>query len=66
MKLSPLIQKMLVTAPSLIVVPVLAETVRPAYVDVTPERCDRTGQTVRQRKFPGPAGLLPDKVGDAC
>jgi hypothetical protein len=33
--------------------------------DRTPQHCSRAGQTVRQRKFPGPAGLLPDTVGDA-
>jgi hypothetical protein len=28
---------------------------------VTPQH-DKVGLTIRQRKFPGPAGLLPDKV----
>lgn len=40
----------------------LVELVR---LDAIPQRCIRTGQAVRQRKFPGPAGLLPDKVGGA-
>ena len=31
---------------------------------VTPQH-DKVGLTVRQRKFPGPAGLLPDKVSGA-
>jgi hypothetical protein len=31
---------------------------------VTPQH-DKVGLTIRQRKFPGPAGLLPDKVSGA-
>jgi hypothetical protein len=31
---------------------------------VTPQH-DKFGLTIRQRKFPGPAGLLPDKVSGA-
>jgi hypothetical protein len=31
---------------------------------VTPQHY-RFGRTIRQRKFPGPAGLLPDKVSGA-
>jgi hypothetical protein len=42
----------------IIVTAVLVESVRP---DITPQHCQKVGQ----RKFPGPAGLLPDKVGDA-
>jgi hypothetical protein len=45
---------------------VFTETKRPACFDVTSQRCGRADQTVRHRKFPGPAGLLPDKVDDAC
>jgi len=39
-------------------VSVLTGLVRPG---VTPQH-DKVGLTIRQRKFPGPAGLLPDKV----
>jgi len=31
---------------------------------VTPQH-DKVGLAIRQRKFPGPAGLLPDKVSGA-
>jgi hypothetical protein len=42
-------------------VPVLIGVVGPGII----QQHDRVGLTVRQRKFPGPAGLLPDKVGGA-
>jgi len=32
---------------------------------VVTSQYDKVGLTIRQRKFPGPAGLLPDKVSGA-